>query len=465
MMTLPSRSITGRLNLTVVVFVAVMAGIAITGGSSRVDSLGQIGARISGIVVIAALMIAKRQVGCAIAVQFTLALTATIAVQLIPLPPSWWQHLDSRSLFASGDQALLLSVWRPLSISPDLTLDALLSIIPVISTVVAFGALRRDGLFIVVPTICAIIGGSALLGVAQIAGGPSSSLRYYELHGDGAVGLFANRNHAGLLLALGLPALAPWFELQRGVGNAVVRVLFFVGVAVILMIVLLLNGSRAGLTLGLLGGLVAAAMLLWNRQNWPIRRLGRWSVAAAAVVILIGGTTVALRPTVLARFIDIGVADDLRGALAPLLRQMAVDYFPFGSGFGTFPVAYRIYEPFALLRIEYVNAAHNDWAQLLIESGLAGGLLLVAFLIWWMRATIRLGTDSGIAGRGSLTADDLMAWLGWTITAFVMLASIVDYPMRTPLIASLFALGCCMMLSRRERARNAVARYRALPDT
>ena len=60
--------------------------------------------------------------------------------------------------------------------------------------------------------------------------------------------------------------------------------------------------------------------------------------------------------------------EGLRGQLLPILTQMAGDYFPWGSGFGSFEHIYRIYEPQELLNPTYSCAqrlaavSHRRWA-------------------------------------------------------------------------------------------------------
>ena len=58
-----------------------------------------------------------------------------------------------------------------------------------------------------------------------------------------------------------------------------------------------------------------------------------------------------------------------------------------GWGFGTFPVVYpefrSFYSNFA------VNAAHNDFVELAVETGLLGFVLMIAFLVLLYRAGAR----------------------------------------------------------------------------
>jgi len=86
------------------------------------------------------------------------------------------------------------------------------------------------------------------------------------------------------------------------------------------------------------------------------------------------------------------------------------------------------------LRPQYINQAHNDWAQLALEGGVPTLGVLVALLVW-IGAALRGWIRQGRAGRGAL--------LFWgAVFAIFAGASLVDYPLRTPLfqMASIWLL-------------------------
>src|SRR6185436_19772674 len=64
------------------------------------------------------------------------------------------------------------------------------------------------------------------------------------------------------------------------------------------------------------------------------------------------------------------LSSDLRWPLASITAKAANDYFPFGSGIGTFAPIYQRYEPLEYLAEAYVNRAHNDWLEAWLEGGL-----------------------------------------------------------------------------------------------
>lgn len=83
----------------------------------------------------------------------------------------------------------------------------------------------------------------------------------------------------------------------------------------------------------------------------------------------------------------------------------------------------------------YVNQAHNDWAQVVIEGGLPALMIAFAAIIW-LAGSIRL-----IWSRRKAAA---IFWLA--IFAILGAASLVDYPLRTPIIQSL-ALWLALVLA------------------
>jgi hypothetical protein len=87
-----------------------------------------------------------------------------------------------------------------------------------------------------------------------------------------------------------------------------------------------------------------------------------------------------------------------------------------------------------------MNQAHNEPLQLAIEGGVPALLLLGLFAWWWTRTVIAV-----VRTRESVTRRTLgIAAIG--LTAILMASSLVDYPLRTPLLGALFAVATVMMM-------------------
>jgi O-antigen ligase len=114
------------------------------------------------------------------------------------------------------------------------------------------------------------------------------------------------------------------------------------------------------------------------------------------------------------------------------------DTFPEGVGLGSFPQVYRTYEDQNAVGSEQVNHAHNDYLEFVLELGLPGLLLILAFIFWWSSRTIHVW-------RSSYKGGDL-GRAGSVVVLVVLLHSVVDYPVRTSAMAVLFAMACALMM-------------------
>jgi len=87
-----------------------------------------------------------------------------------------------------------------------------------------------------------------------------------------------------------------------------------------------------------------------------------------------------------------------------------------------------------------MNQAHNEPLQLAIEGGVPALILLLLFLAWWAQAAWRIAVPAEPGRRRAI------ARAAFSATVMLMLSSLVDYPLRTPLLSALFAVACIEML-------------------
>lgn len=456
-------------------FFSLLAVYLFFGGSSRVDVSSQIVPQIAAALAIGyAILAAERAdyVPYRDLTVFAGLFALLIAIQLVPLPPGLWLSLPGHKLFAEA--ALIAGEpqpWRPISIAPDLTWAALWGMLPVAAVIALFPLLPVREISRLPQAIVAAALVSAVLGAFQLLSGPDTLLRFYSItNQEFAVGTFANRNHYAVLLAVSLPAfaLAERFAARQAKGKSTRMLkLTYRGMAAFVSLSIIVAGSRAGVLVGA-GGL--ALYLTWlfriDRSgaraqvvDQPSRRkesafaaqlrsLGEWISARShlltGVAIAVVGVTAyfSSRALSLSKLFERGVADDLRGHIVAPMMNLIQDYLPWGSGFGTFVQAFWIAEQEHFLTRRYVNHAHNDWLEFLLEGGLPGALLLAAFIVWIVRKTyvaIRRETLP-------FPAINLGLYGAFMILCFGI-ASTPDYPLRTPFLAALFALAC-MLVSR-----------------
>lgn len=384
------------------------------------------------------------------------AIFALVVVQLIPLPPTLWHALPGRALVAQIDQvALNQDIWRPLTMTPFATWNAFFSLFIPLAVLVLGVQLTREHHVMLLSVVLALSAVSGLLGLLQVIGSAESSLYFYEVTNAGAaVGLFANRNHQAIFLSTVFPMLAVFaYAQKRGVGQSQIKIWLAIGGAALLVPLLLVTGSRSGLLLGMLGLGVAAILSRQasvadssgNGQTQPkTKKTIRYAIATGALVVIALVTALMSRAEAITRLLD---SDEMNGARLPMWKtgwDLLFKYFPTGSGFGSITTVFEIDQPKDNLAPTYVNHLHNDWLETLVLGGLPAGLLMIIAAVAWSRATIAFFGMKNASGR-----DLLLAKLGSIVTLIFVVASFVDYPLRTPSIACVFVLAA-VWLSRHD---------------
>lgn len=368
------------------------------------------------------------------------AVSTLVLVHLIPLPPTLWTRLPGRELVVAIDAAAgLAGVWRPISLVPSGTWNALFALIPPAACLMLMVRLNRPEQAALLPLLILLGLASALVGLGQLSGGPGSPLYLYAFASNGVDGLFANRNHHAAFLATLFPMLAVYASASRQDRlDARLRAGLAVAIGVFLVPLILVAGSRAGivaLAVGLLSIPFLYQLPASGSGRHMVRRRLLWGAVAAAAMALVLVTVMLGRALAFDRLFGPAETGEARfKAWGPILR-MATEYFPLGSGIGSFREIYRVHEPRALLDLTAFGHAHNEPLELLVTGGVPAMLLLavaisaygVAARRWW-RERRDAGRDADLAGAG--------LW-GWLILG---LASIGDYPLRVPSLACLFCV-------------------------
>lgn len=365
-----------------------------------------------------------------------LGIFAVVAVaQFIPLPLSLWSSLPGRQEILD-DLALVGVVPRPTMVTLSLheTISSLVWILPPIAFAVVLA--RREELQS--RELAAILVGFAFLsialGVLQFFGGQNSSAYFYEITNRGLmVGFFSNANHMATLLLVALPFLAALLrnEMDRLPNKASELVILGFVLAGLIIVGIALVGSLTGFGLALPVILLSLAIMLPK-----IRKVTAWMLAPA---LLLGGIFIASTDEVGNVF-----AEDATGLQAGRQQiftttlEAAIVYWPVGTGAGTFREIYDDFEDLDTATTTYINHAHNDYLEILLEFGAAGGLAIAAFLAWWAWTVVRL------AKKG---LDDPFVSAAVVGSGVILLHSFWDYPLRTVSIGVVFAF-CCVVIAR-----------------
>jgi O-antigen ligase len=441
-------------NLTIFLLAAFIFLAVLFGGASRADALSQVVVRTFAILFgLAALLLVRRadfrELRSVLA--FLVAFAALIAIQLVPLPPSVWQSLPGHEIIAQG--ATLAGIeqpWRPISLTPDATWNALLALLPGLAAALLFASVRDRDRSILPMVLLLLVLLSGIVGLVQVTLQAQWLYPYRFTNTGTAVGLLANRNHQALLLTMAYPLLATISVLRAREGQATpIHFLLFV-IGLFLIPLILATGSRAGLALMILG-MIASLLIILKSSGGDLTgsakgalrqipaRLWIVSVAGIAAGLLVVATIYFSRAEALQRLFERDLAEDKRFlALWPTF-DLAKTFLPFGSGFGSFPEAFKIYEPFELLDPTYMNHAHSDPIEIFVEGGIGAALLLLGFLFWVSRRTFLVWTAHSSDPRMTL------ARLGSCLVALALIASLVDYPLRTPTHSVIFVIACCWM--------------------
>lgn len=357
--------------------------------------------------------------------------------QLIPLPASCWEALPGREVPAEILRlANLESLARPLTLASEQTrLGGLTLIVPaaIFIAVLQIGAEGRDFVMRVIVVFAFV---SALLGVFQVAAGSGVDLGIYrQVHDGYPIGFFANRNHEGDLLLIALPASAQvistiaWQHRTKGFAM-IVAALFFS-----LAVISTQSRTAASLLPISLGGVLA----IWigdvrDRRVWA-------GLAALLLAALFSYAILKFTPVgqhLAHRFTTLG--DDLR----PIVWQGTGDairsFWPLGSGVGSFVPIYQMFEDLNSVSDTWVNHAHNDYIEILLETGVVGLVLIASYFLVAGLALLREAPRP--LRRQRYTAV--------TIILILLAHSATDYPLRTFALLSIFAFANGMLFVSRE---------------
>jgi hypothetical protein len=435
------------------VLVLFLILVFLTGGGARADIESLTVLRPAAVVALALGLwgLTREQITAhRFVFSMTAAIFALIILHLLPLPPIIWRNLPGHDIVREIDRvAKLGAVWRPLSLVPMGTWNAFYALVVPLATLVLTVRITREERFQLLIVLLLLIGASGFMGLLQIIGPPDSALYFYAVTNNGtAVGLFANRNHQAVMLACLFPMLAIYASAGlRSIEQVRFRGWVAFGFGLVLIPLLLVTGSRAGLIIGLIGLLVTIKLYKRPAILTPTKRKAayvnpKYIWGGVSVVALALLTVVMSRAEAIQRLLQ---SDELHGdrlAMWSVGWGMFGKYFPTGSGFGSIIEAFQIDEPRALLDPAYTNHLHNDWLEVLVCGGLPAALLLGIACYAWGHKTAAL-----LRPQDNQRREYAYARLGALIILMLALASIADYPLRVPSISCVFAIAVIWLSS------------------
>jgi O-antigen ligase len=249
-----------------------------------------------------------------------------------------------------------------------------------------------------------------------------------RFHGS-IYGSYVNRDHyAGLMeMLVPFPLVISMGHLQRGGKRALVAF-----TAILMASTIFLCGSRGGMLAFIVEIAVFVALTRVNRSN------SRTAFGLIAVCVLILAFLIFVgQEQVLGRLGDLGPG--VRLNMTKDCLRMFLHRPIMGWGLGTFPTVYPAYRTFYTNL--FVNEAHNDYAQLLVETGLLGFGLMLWFLFRLYRYSWPTSRRWESRWDGAVSLAALLGCTG------ILFHSFVDFNLQIPANAALFYVLCGLAAS------------------
>ncbi|MGO8781354.1 MAG: O-antigen ligase family protein [Rhodomicrobium sp.] len=429
----------------------VLASAVIAGGGTHNGFLGDVAIQLLAIPLLCmALWPAfsaanphRKRAQLALALCGIAAFTA--AIELLPLPFAYW---SGSAALPAADAAGT----RTISLTPAASWAAALSLIVPLSIFGSAIQLRFRQRLSLAFLLAGLGAASLALGFLQVAQGQASGLRFYAItNPTEAVGFFANRNHFAALLNVTLVLAAVWLWIAADASlksrTAASRSILWFAAATAFLVAdvagLAMARSRAGMLFAMLAlaGIVAMALKQRHLAQEGRRRLhaGRVSFAAALFAVLF-----AIQfglGSMLSRF-EGDPLEDLRFALNRTTFSTVFDTLPFGTGLGSFVRVYATVEKQQDVFAGFANRAHDDLAELLLETGFIGACLLLTFLAWYAMRSFRVWRTRQMHGDA---IEPMLERAASLIIGLLLLHSLVDYPLRTAALGAIFAFFCAIL--------------------
>src|SRR4029077_11542996 len=195
-----------------------------------------------------------------------------------------------------------------------------------------------------------------------------------------------------------------------------------------------LSGSRGGM-LALFGELIVLAVVL-VKQRRDLRTavgLGVFLLVVVGLLTWLGGDEL------LRRLATVETAHtDLSAGMRLQINRDGLRMFwgkhVLGWGLESFPVVYPQFRSF--YTNFFVNQAHNDYLQLLVEMGVLGFATMLWFLIVLYRSALRKIGNWTSQVTGAMTLACILGFTG------ILIHSAVDFNLHIPANAALFYVFC-----------------------
>jgi O-antigen ligase len=256
--------------------------------------------------------------------------------------------------------------------------------------------------------------------------------------GGSIYGPYVNHNHYAGLMEMLTPFPLVLAATHFTSGNRKIAV---AGIAALMAASIFLSGSRGGMAAFVAQMVLLGVLLVRKRQgNWkqPLL-LGAFLAMVIVFLVWLGGNELTRRLASIHSEAREEISGGVRLSIDRDCVRMLIRRPFLGWGLGAFPIVYPEFRSF--YTTFFVNQAHNDYLQLLVETGLAGFSIAVWFLVLVFRRGAGKLENWTETASGALTVAALLGCVG------ILVHSFVDFNLQVPANAALFYVLCAIAAS------------------
>jgi O-antigen ligase len=268
-------------------------------------------------------------------------------------------------------------------------------------------------------------------------------------------GPYVNHNHYAGLMEMLTPFPLVLAVTHFTSGNRKIAV---AGIAALMAGTIFLSGSRGGMVAFAVQIIVLGVLMVRRRDgSWkqPLM-LGVFVAVVIIFLVWIGGNELTRRLMSIHTEAREEIGGGTRLTIDRDCLRMALKRPFMGWGLGAFPIVYPEFRSF--YTTFFVNQAHNDYLQLLVETGLVGFSIAIWFLITVFRRAAGKLKNWTETANGALTVAALLGCIG------ILVHSLLDFNLQIPANAALFYVLCAIAASTplQESQRRRVLRRHSL---
>lgn len=322
---------------------------------------------------------------------------------------------------------------------------------------VVIQTLRRSSQFEMLAKLLAAYGAVVALFAVLQGLAPNGKLYWiWALEQGGSIyGPYVNHNHYAGLMEMLMPFPLVLAATRFTNGN---RKIAAAGIAALMAGSIFLSGSRGGMAAFVAQMVVLGVLLVRKREGTWKQPLMLGAFLAVVIVFLVwmGGNELTRRLVSIHSEAREEINGGVRLSIDRDCLRMLIKRPFLGWGLGAFPIVYPEFRSF--YTTFFVNQAHNDYLQLLVETGLAGFSIAVWFLVLMFRQAASKLQNWTETATGAMTVAALLGCVG------ILVHSFLDFNLQIPANAALFFVLCAIAASAplQESQRRRVFRSRSL---